>query len=87
MIEENAKNEIISVYNIDDIWDLHKNINDAVELSKDLETDAKTDTHFICGSLFGLIPIENRLMNCFQLMISFLWTLDSKVFGVERCYL
>ena len=84
MIDENANNEINAVYDIGDIRDLHKSINDAVELSKDLETDAETDTHFICGSLFGLIPINNRLMSSFQLMVSFLWHQKPSIYANEN---
>ena len=57
MIDESTQNETTAVYNIDDIRDLHENIIDAVEISKKFETDARTDTHLICGSFFGLVPI------------------------------
>ena len=76
-------NEINAVYDIDDIQDLHEKIIDAVEISKKLET-ADTNTHFLCGSLFGLIPIENILMSSFQLMVSYLWHQNSNIKEYEN---
>ena len=80
-------NEINAVYDIDDIQDLQEKIIDAVEISKKLETDAKTDTHFISGSMFGLILIENRLMSSFQLMVSYLWYQNPNIYVNENKHL
>ena len=76
VIDESRENEINAVYKIDDIQDLEENIIDAVQISKRLEK-AKTDTHFICGSLFGLFRFQenqkNHLTSNFQIMIAYLW--------------
>ena len=72
MIDESLNNEINAVYNIDASRDLEEDVHDAVEIAKKFD-GPETDTHFICGSLFGLVPIGNRLFSSFQLMIAYLW--------------
>lgn len=59
MIDESLSNEINAVYNIDGSRDLEEDINDAVEIANKFD-GPKIDTHFICGSLFGLVSCEKK---------------------------
>ena len=79
MIDESSSNEINAVYNIDGSRDLEEDVNDAVEIAKTFD-GPKIDTHFICGSLFGLVSCGNRWFSSFQLMVAYLWHQNPSIY-------
>ena len=79
VIDESMHNEINAVYNIDASRDLEEDVHDAVDIAKTFD-GPETDTHFICGSLFGLVPVGNRWYSSFQLMVAYLWHQNPSIY-------